>query len=292
MIRPAGLALALALLAPAASPAQTAPTDAPRTTTRVPVLLLAETTPLKVVLVAGVHQRHVYHSSRSALFDGLYADAGVDALISPSSVGGRVQLEWLPLAVLQLKLAHSVLWYTGVPRGVGHGLTFETRDTPFGSAASSARAGTEENLTVQRSVATATLRGRFWRFSGMSETEVALWYVPSGRPGYWYESVYDLLVARGRPDLTVMNRTLLLFEAMRTGGGLTLSAGPVNEYVRAVDARLERDRLGVALVFTPSSDLWGARAPTAVVMAGGTLTHPSRSGEIYFQLALSGAWEL
>ncbi len=291
MTRLAALVLTLALLSPAARAAPAVQTDAPRTTTRVPVLLLAESTPLKVVLVAGVHQRHVYNASRSALFDGLYADAGIDALISPSSLGGRVQLEWLPLAVLQLKLSHSVLWYTGFPRGVGHGLTFETRDTPFGSAAWTERSGTEERLTVQRSVATATLRGKFWRFSALSETEVALWHVPSGLPGYWYESVYDLLVARARADLTVMNRTLVLFEALRTEGGLTLSAGPVNEYVHAIDAGLSRDRLGVALVFTPSTDLLGARAPTAVVMAGGTLTHPSRSGEIFFQLALSGAWE-
>ncbi|MGC4120816.1 MAG: hypothetical protein QM765_40820 [Myxococcales bacterium] len=258
---------------------------------RTPLFLYFGSDPLKILGLGGVHLRHVYRADPSPILDGSYVDGGFDVVLTPSTPGFRVHVEWMPVAPLVLKLNHTALWYTAFPHGAGHGLSFPSTDSDFSQQVLWARAGEEESLWAQRTVATLVLRAKAWRISGQNEAELSGWWVPAGKGLAWYEMAYDVLVLRGRYDWTFMDRLVVLFDVWRADPGWSLAVGAVNEYVRAVGAKMERDRVGGAVVFNAGSTLLGALSPSLVLMAGGTVVHPSRVGSFWAHVVLSAAWE-
>jgi hypothetical protein len=276
----ASLALVLLASAPAAAdPAW-----------RVTALGLFEAGPTKFVLAPGLHLRDVYHRDANPLFDKLHLDGGLELLANPTNPGGRAVLEWVPLAPVVLRATWTTFFYTGAPLGLGHGLSFPTSRSPFDAATLRARSGEEESEIVQRPALTLVLRLKLARLLAMSESEAAGWYVPTGQGDWWYEALYDVLVARGRFDATLSNRTVALIEAWRSDSGASCALGAVNEYVRAARAGLERDRVGGSLMVS-LGDHWGLTSPTFVLMGGVTAIHRYRSGEPWMQLVVTSAME-
>jgi hypothetical protein len=102
----------------------------------------------------------------SPVFDGLYVDVGIDLVVSPSTVGPRVQVEWMPIAPLVLKLNHSALWYTAFPRGWGTGCRSRRPARTSASRSSRIARARGSRSGPSDTSASLTLRAKVWRLAG------------------------------------------------------------------------------------------------------------------------------
>jgi hypothetical protein len=258
------------------------------------LLLYLALGPLQGAAVPGIQYHHELQRSDNILFDKTYVQGGVDLVLNPTMVTVRPSFEILPIAFLRLQIGYMGIGMTGLSLGSGHSLSFPTAAGPFDATALEARPDDGEALFAHRATFNAMLRLKFGPIVVLSETELALWYVPAGRAEqqWFYDSFDDNLVRRGAADGTVMNRTLLLAEVWRADPGWAFMVGAVNHYTKAFAAGYERDRLGLALVLNAGDELWDIDRPQVVLMGGVALMDHNRRHDPYGEIAIRMHWDL
>lgn len=259
---------------------------------RVTGLVYVGVDPFQLMLAPGIEYKHVYHHNQSPLWDDLHVKAGLSVLGSPIAPGVQLDLEWMPLVPVILRARYALMFFTGMSLGTGPGLSFGSADDPLDADSLADREGEEETEIVQRATLSLTFRAQLWRFFALNEVELAGWYVPGDSDHFWYEHYYDSMVARGKVDGTLTNKSALLFQGWQGKGAARLLLGATNEYNLALRTGIDRDRVGGIVIFTPADRLLGMDQPTIMVSAGANVHHRHRQEDVWVQAALSLGWDL
>jgi len=237
--------------------------------------------------------RSTYGHSDDPLYDGLYGAFTAGLTGSPAIVGLMLRGEWVPLAILRIRASYNALFYTGNDFGLGHGLHFDSADSPFDEATLKAREGEASSHLAHRAQFMVTLRFRTGPFIMFSDTELAAWYLPEvNGPGYAYETYYDSLVERGTMDGVIMNQTAALYEIWKGEGEANFRAGVVHEYAHTLGTGFSRSRIGAMLMWTPYDKLWTSKAPMLLLMPGITLKDKHRQYDFWAKAALVVNWDM
>jgi hypothetical protein len=251
--------LVLAVVVPARATAGTEP-ESSRTT------VYAETAtrlaPTGIMVFSGVLRRWKVADGDGALLRGRYLELGGAVGVNPAYSQGGAHLEWVPIAILQLRLQYDLYGFFGANGGL---LSFPSAMSRFGDDEIKAAGGSENTGLGQRLLFSPVLRARAGRVLLRSQTDVA-WFALSSMSGWFYEAEYDTLVSHS--DLVVSNRTALMFELWRGAGESTLLAGPAYEVTHAFAADLGRQR-AEGVVFWSPVETFGAFARPRLFAVGG-----------------------
>ena len=243
--------------------------------------------PTAGALVLGGRYRHVYRLSEEPLFDGAMVQAGGDLGTAISTSRAALHVEWLPIAVIRLRLQAELWWWSGMATSTGHGLAFPSARSPFGPAELERREGEEQAAVGSRLVFAPSLEGKAGPFLVVVAGEAALWNI-RGERSFWLEPLYDTLIERGSPDGTIKVASALLVEAWTGDGGeASLRIGGTHEVVHALAADITRHRVGGLAAFTPRGRLGRLERPTLLTGLGWNLVDVNRDGEAWLLVAVS-----
>ncbi len=233
-------------------------------------------------LSSGVARRWAREDGPGPLARGRYAQVGISAGVSPALAQGTLAAEWVPVAVLQLRVQYDLQGYFGA---YGALLELPSEDAPFGDDALDARRGDEVAGVGHRVAFSPVLRAKAGPLLLRNQTDLC-WYALSPRPGWYHETEYDTLLARR--DWLVANATVLFAELLGGAGGTSLLVGPMYDVTRSGAAAIVRQRLGAALYLAPASRLFGLDRLRVYALAGVTLVDRNREGEPFAGLGLGG----
>lgn len=276
--RVAGAALCLSL-AFIATPALAQDAEPESTTEWIQTLdLKIRTQPLGLIADTSVFRRRTVSRPGSLLFDGTYAQGGVDAEVSPALTELGFHAEWSPIRIFVLRaeyrtqISHGVLGYT---------LSFDDANAAFGDNVVERREGEEEAGLGHRLSLYPTLQLKVGPIIVRNLTELH-WNQMEGYDGpYVRERVYDQL--QESTDTLVANTSIIAYELWDGPGPALAIVGPYYEYVRSVLSGSERQRVGGVAAYIPS-DAWGRfRRPRAYVQAGTNLVDANREGVFFVQ---------
>lgn len=232
-------------------------------------------------LYVGLRYRDAYERSDNPILDNRYLDYGLDLLLS-ATFRPALFVEWLPLAILKLRLQYELWVWSGAHLGLGHGLTFEGEDAPFDPETLAARQGEEDPNVGHRLLLQTTVQLKIWRIVVLDTLDVAGWFVHGGELGqYYYDSIDDNLIRKGALDGTVNNRLVVGAIPWDGEGDAQLVTGPVYDYTRTISAAIKRHRLSLLVSLTPVHQLWGISKPTLLLLGGINLSDRNRDEELF-----------
>ncbi|MDH5179476.1 MAG: hypothetical protein OEY07_07400 [Gammaproteobacteria bacterium] len=256
--------------------AEESPTDIRRTE----VDLLGLYNPLGISIAIKGYQRRIYQQSDDPLWDGLYYQYGLQANINPAFIRAGVHLEWLPLAVLQLRLQSDRLYFSG---NNGSLLAFPAPTAPFDDDDLKLREGQEVWGEGRRHQAGLTLRAKFGRFIIRNVADVVDFEFP-GRGPFYLEREYELLLAVS--DRVYSNQIYLLYDIRHADGFSYL--GPYHHYVRVRESEQRREQLGITWYREFRQPRFGFAAPRCYLQIGQYLQEPNRTDEGYLIVGIGG----
>jgi hypothetical protein len=196
-------------------------------------------------------------------------------------------VEWLPLAILKVRLQYELWAWSGLHLGLGHGLTFDGKDAPFDPETLKERRGEEEPGIGHRFVLMPTLQLKIWRIVVVDNFELAGWFVHGGGAGqYWYDSIDDNLIRRGAFDGTIKNQLIVGPILWDGEGDAQLLTAVVHEYLRTLRASIPRQRVSFLAAYTFLHQLWGMNRPTILALGGINLRDRNRQNELFLVLGL------
>lgn len=221
--------------------------------------------PRALIVRAQLQQRYTYHRDPdSVLFDRAHIQGGLVADISPAFSLFGVNVEWLPLQILRLRLQYGLVLYHGF-LGL---LAFDSPSEDWSERTRRERDDTELALGHNLRL-TAELRLRVWRFVVVSQSETNLFFFQQRKP-YVFEQFYSLLISR--EDGIFLNRAALLFEFLTGreagGGGETLRIGVFHSVRLAFDAGTKSQQAGLVFMWEPTQRWWIFDRPSVVLLFG------------------------
>jgi len=242
--------------------------------------------PTGVGAEGGVAWRWAREDGASPLARGRYVQLGPTLGVNPAWAQAGVAVEWVPVAVLQLRLGYDAFAFFGANHSL---LRFPSGDARFGRAELAARSSAEETGIGHRASARPVLRAKLGPVVLRSQTDLH-GYALSRIPGWYYESEYDTLLRE--TDWLLANRTAAMAELWRGAGEATLLAGPMFEVTRAGAARLVRRRAGAAAFWAPAARWLGFDRLRLYALAGVVLADRNRRGEPFAVLGFGGDADL
>lgn len=252
--------------------------------TRLELDLISLYNPLGISISAeGFHQR-IYRRDAAPLWNGLYYQAGVQANVNPAYSRVGVHLEWMPVAILQLRAQYDRLYFSG---SNGSLLSFSSRDALFGDDEIKAREGEEVAATGSRSLFNLTLRARFGRTIIRNVIDFAYYEFPGQGP-FYLEREYELLMSSR--DHVLSNQLYLLFE-FGAGKGKTVFFGPYHDYVHVTTSDLTRERVGLTWFQEYDSAFGALQKPRWYLQSGVYLTDRNRQDEFYLIFGVGGDFD-
>ena len=246
--------------------------------------LISQVNPLGLSLSANGFFRQVYHHDKSRLWDGLYYQAGVQANVNPAFSRAGIHLEWLPVAILKLRLQYDEYYFSG---SNGSLLTFASANDLFGDDELLAREGDEVSGHGDRVLFRFEIRAKLNRMLVRNITDLAYYRFPGAGP-YYLEREYEILMAR-RDDI-ISNQLYLLFETRKENSHYFI--GPYHDYVRVSKSGLTRERLGVTGYQEFKTVVWGLQKPRWFIQAGIYLKERNREDEFYLLVGIGGDFNL
>lgn len=276
---PVSFLLILVLLLINGMPAVAA--DAEASVTKLELDTVGLYNPLGISLSAKGYYRRVYHRDDSPLWDGLYWQAGAQAAVNPAYERGGFHVEWLPIAVLQMRAQYDRYYFTG-----SHGslLAFANKNDAFGDDEIKARSGQEQSGYGDRYLFNLTLRAKFGNIIMRNVTDTARYEFPGEGP-YYLEREYEILMAT--TDYVFSDQFYVLFEK-RDGLGGTRYVGPYYDYVKVRETGLVRERLGVSFYREYGGALGFLQKPRWYVQSGVYLRERNRRHEAYLIIGVGG----
>lgn len=235
----------------------------------------ARLNPLGAAFYLNAYQRNVYQRHPSTLWDGLYVQGGVQANINGAFVRAGLYLEWMPIAVLQLRVQLDRYHFNG---SYGSLLAFDDVDSAYGDEVLAGREGDEQTAYGSRYSLRPTLRAKFGHYIVRNEINYYHYRFPGAGP-YYLDRESEILLAQ-KDDL-FLNNLNLLYEMNGENGGTRSLAGPFYEYARARESGIMRQLLGISLYREPMQRWQGFTHPRWYMQAGYYLQEPNRQGQFY-----------
>lgn len=240
--------------------------------------------PLGISVSASGYYRQVYHHDDSPLWDGLYWQAGGQAVANPAYQRAGFHFEWLPVAVVQMRAQYDRYYFTG---SNGSLLAFDSTDERFGDEEIEARQGEEQSGYGNRYLFKLSLRAKFGNIIIRNVTDMAKYEFPGEGP-YYLEREYELLMAT--TDYLFSNQFYLLFEN-KDSRGKTSYFGPYYDYVKVRETGLVRERLGLTWYQEHDKAVGAFQKPRWYVQSGIYLTERNRQDEFYLVVGVGGDFE-
>ena len=240
--------------------------------------------PLGISLsVTGFH-KNTYHYDTAPLWDGLYYQTGLQLNINPAFVRAGLHVEWLPVAVLKLRLQYDRLYFSG---SNGSLLVFSSADELFGDDELLAREGDEVSDYGNRLLLRFELRAKLKNLIIRNVTDLMQYQFPGAGP-YYLEREYEILMASN--DDVVSNQIFFLYESKNEK--YSNYVGPYHDYVHVSKSDLIRERLGVTW-FQEFNEAFGhLEKPRWYVQLGMYLNDPNRADEYYLVFGVGGDFNL
>jgi hypothetical protein len=242
--------------------------------------------PAGVMLFAGGARRWTQEDGRSPLEQGRYVQLGASVGVNPAYAQGSVAAEWVPVAVLQLRLQYDAFAFFGANGAL---LQLPSKDAAFGRDDLDALSGEEEARLGHRVMFSPVLRAKLGPIVLRNQTELD-WYRLSGTDGWYYEWEHDTLLDES--DWLIANGTTVFFELWDGPGEATFLAGPTYDLTRAGGAGITRQRAGVSLYFAPTARWLGLHRVRVHALAGVNLSDRNREGQPFAVLGLGGDLDL
>jgi len=273
------LLLALGLVASSASAQDADPSDETATTEWIQTLdLKIRTQPLGVLADTSIFRRRTVERPGSLLFDGTYAQGGVDAEISPALAEIGFHAEWSPIRIFVLRAEYRTQISYGV---LGYTLSFDDANASFGDNVVDRREGEEEAGLGHRLSLYPTVQLKAGPIIVRNLTELHWNQMEAYDGPYVRERIYDQL--QETTDTLVANTSIVAYELWDGPGPALAIIGPYFEYVRSVRSGSERQRVGGVAAWIPT-DAWGRyRRPRLYVQAGTNLVDANREGVFFVQ---------
>ena len=242
--------------------------------------------PATLGLLAETRYRHIYRRDISPLWDGLYSQGGFQLSVTPAFGRIGAHIEWLPIAMFQLRLQYDHYHFFGQ-----HGslLTYGSGNEAFGDDEIKGRKGEEITGTGDRILFQPILQMKFGPYIVRDRIDYAA-YSFSGDGPFYHEWEYDTLLTTN--DHLFVNQLMLYYELIPKSDGEHLLFGPFHEYVRASNAKLVRTRVGANLYYAPAVKCLGFNQPRIWAQAGWNLKDRNRDDEIFFVIGVGADFSL
>lgn len=251
---------------------------------RLEIDLISLVNPLGISLSAKGFNRQVYHHDKLPLWDGLYYQAGLQANVNPAYSRAGMHLEWLPIAVLKLRLQYDRYYFSG---SNGSLLTFASANDLFGDDELLAREGDEVSGYGDRALFQFELRAKLNNVILRNVTDLAYYQFPGAGP-YYLEREYEILMAT-RDDI-VSNQLFLLFESKNDNSSYFI--GPYHDYVHVRKSGLTRERFGVTGYQEFDDAIGKLKKPRWFIQSGIYLNERNREDEFYLIVGIGGDFNL
>ena len=238
--------------------------------------------PAGVMVFAGGALRRPQDDGPSPLSRGRYAQLGASVGVNPAYGQGSIAVEWVPIALLQLRLQYDAFAFFGANGAL---LEFPSAGSKFGRAELDALRGTERRGIGHRLTFSPVVRAKMGRVVVRNQTDLD-GYALARSSGWYYEWENDTLLAK--TDWLVANRTAVMAELWRGAGDATLLAGPMYDVTRAGAARIVRQRVGASAYWAPAARWFGFDRPRMYALAGVNLSDRNRRGEPFGVLGFGG----
>ncbi|MCK4710327.1 MAG: hypothetical protein KAU21_17050 [Gammaproteobacteria bacterium] len=247
---------------------------------RLEVDLISLINPLGISLSANGFYRQVYRHDESPLWDGLYYQTGLQANLNPAFARAGIHLEWLPVAILKLRLQYDRFYFSG---SNGSLLSFASADDLFGDDELLAREGEEVSGYGDRALFQFEFRAKLNNMIIRNITGLVYYRFPGDGP-YYLEREYEILMATS--DDVVSNQTFLLFENKNEKGSSFI--GPYHDYVHVRKSNLTRERLGVTWYQEYTASVGAVQEPHWFIQSGIYLNERNREDEFYLVAGVGG----
>ena len=242
--------------------------------------------PATLALLAETRYRHIYRRDSSPLWNGLYTQGGFQLSVTPAFGRIGAHIEWLPIAILQLRLQYDRYHFFGQ---YGSLLSYGSGDVAFGDDEIEARKGEEKTGTGDRILFQPTLQMKFGPYIIRNRIDYAA-YSFSGEGPFYHEWEYDTLLMTN--DHLFANQLMFYYEFISKSDGEHLLLGPFHEYVRASHAKLVRTRVGANLYYAPAAKYFGFNQPRIWGQAGWNLKDRNRDDELFFVIGIGADFSL
>lgn len=236
--------------------------------------------PLGISLSVFAYQKNIYNQSKNSLWHGLYYQAGAQALLTPAFSRAGLHVEWMPVAVLQLRAQIDRIYFSG---DFGSLLSFNTSDAAFGDDEIEALEGSEQSAYGNRQSIRMTLRAKWNQLVIRNVTDWVDYEFPAAGP-YYLEREYELLMAAD--DSVLSNQFYLLFES--NNESCQRFIGPYHERVEVKQSKNKRERVGLTWLQQYKKPVAGFINPRWYFQAGTYLDEPNREDEVYILLGIGG----
>jgi hypothetical protein len=241
--------------------------------------------PLGIAGLGGVLFRHPYSFSEQYQMVWAYIQGGVDVGVNPAYAQVGAHVEWMPLIILQLRLAYDFIGYFG---NWGALMSFDSSEAPFGDeVVFEEREGQEELGAAHRFLFRPILRAKFDPVVIQNTTDIA-WYIFNGDGPYFLEWEYDTLLAKS--DSAIYNRTDLLLEAWTGDGDAAFLLGPLYELTHSVHTDVSRQRFGWLFFLIPYHSLGAFGQVRIFSQLGVNLQDRNRKNEFYALFGIGSDW--
>jgi len=194
--------------------------------------------PIAAAIRGEVYYRYIYRKDTSPLWNDLYIQSGVQYLVSPAFARGGVHLEWLPIAVFQLRLRYDYDYYAG---NAGSLLNFNSRNAAYSDKVVDARKGSELTAHANRIVINPILRVKFGEFIVRNSLNYYRYQISANHP-YFLERSLDILVAQKGQ---IYSNKLSMLHILNLPTAKKTLVGPLFEYLYSKEANLTQQRLGL-----------------------------------------------
>jgi hypothetical protein len=236
--------------------------------------LAAGDNPTTLALLGEVFRRKIYHRDPSPLWDGLYYQGGAQFTLTPAFGRLGVHFQWLPVAVMQLRLQLDHYEFFG---RYGSLLSYASGHEPYGDHAIETRKGEETTGNARRLLLQPTLQAKWGRVILRNITDLAVFDF-SGPGPYYHEWEYDVLLKTR--DRLLRNRLMLLYEINNQKSNNAFLLGPMVNVMRSYHAGIKRTSLGAMayLFMNQKFRLW--------LQVARYSNDPNRDNEAYFLAGL------
>ena len=241
--------------------------------------LEGQSPPAGVDLSGEAWYRYIYRRDPSRLWDGLYVQGGGALDINPAYGRIGAYVEWMPVAILQLRAQIDRYAFFG---SSGSLLIYPDTNAPFGSGDYRDHRGQEVSDQADRFVLQPTLQVSIGPYVLVNQSTYALYDFKRDGPYFW-DQEYDTLLQRH--DRLYADDLSLLYSLAWPGKAGRLLIGPSFEAVHASGADLTRTRVGLSLYFEPrvSKHAVGFLAKPRIYFQAGVNTNDSnQDGQVYF----------
>jgi hypothetical protein len=249
----------------------------------------AQYKPAALEVSTGAWYRYIYHGDVSPLWDGLYVKGGGLVSLNPAYGQLSAYLEWLPIAILQLRAQVDRYEFFG---SNGSLLIYSDPKGAFGYGDHGARDGQEIPGQADRLLLQPTLQGEFGRYIAVNQASYAFYRFSRDGPYFW-DQEYDTLLKK--QDQLYADDLSLLYNFAAEGSREKLLLGPSWEVVHASGADLTRTRLGLNFYFEPApgKSIFGyLQHPRYYFQMGVNTQDRNQQGQIYFVGGIGADFDL